>query len=322
MSALGMPSGRDSRLSVLHREELGWLAVPGGAVDDRPAVRRKAAVQEIAPAGRELPEGHLAGQEAFGRRLTAREERERERGGYRRAEEDAAPNRSRARRGDGRRADTDGLRQMITKRGEVAREVARRGVALLGILGQAALDDPAQRRRDLRVQRPRSAPAPRSGSPPACRRRSSSETLSCPSPSRTGSSRRRTGRSGSRPAARSPARATCSRPSPRPRPASFPSRREVRSLAAARPPSDVSFARPKSRILTSPSFVTITFSGFRSRCTIPASCALARPSAICGRDLEQPLDRQRPADRAAPAASSPPPAPSRCRRRESDVPMS
>ena len=45
-------------------------------------------------------------------------------------------------------------------------------------------------------------------------------------------------------------------------------------------PFAVSFARPKSRILTSPSFVTITFSGFRSRCTIPASCAFARPSAI------------------------------------------
>ncbi len=27
--------------------------------------------------------------------------------------------------------------------------------------------------------------------------------------------------------------------------------------------------------------VTITFSGFRSRCTIPVACALASPSAIC-----------------------------------------
>ena len=42
-----------------------------------------------------------------------------------------------------------------------------------------------------------------------------------------------------------------------------------------------SFAKPKSRILTSPSSPTITFSGFRSRCTIPAPCALASPSAIC-----------------------------------------
>ena len=44
----------------------------------------------------------------------------------------------------------------------------------------------------------------------------------------------------------------------------------------------VSFARPKSRILTCPSPVTITFSGFKSRCTIPEACARARPSAICG----------------------------------------
>src|SRR5438045_2885443 len=36
----------------------------------------------------------------------------------------------------------------------------------------------------------------------------------------------------------------------------------------------VSFARPKSRILTSPSFVTKRFSGFRSRWTIPLSCAV------------------------------------------------
>ena len=41
-----------------------------------------------------------------------------------------------------------------------------------------------------------------------------------------------------------------------------------------------SFARPKSRIFTNPSFDTITFSGFRSRCMIPAVCALASPSAI------------------------------------------
>ena len=43
----------------------------------------------------------------------------------------------------------------------------------------------------------------------------------------------------------------------------------------------VSFARPKSRIFTKPSLVTITFSGLRSRCTIPAPCAFARPSDAC-----------------------------------------
>ena len=40
-------------------------------------------------------------------------------------------------------------------------------------------------------------------------------------------------------------------------------------------------AGPKSRIFTKPSRVTMTFSGFRSRCTMFAACALDRPSAIC-----------------------------------------
>ncbi len=38
-------------------------------------------------------------------------------------------------------------------------------------------------------------------------------------------------------------------------------------------------AKPKSRILTTPSSLTITFSGLRSPCTIPASCATAIPAA-------------------------------------------
>jgi len=44
---------------------------------------------------------------------------------------------------------------------------------------------------------------------------------------------------------------------------------------------DASFARPKSRILTNPSSETIRFSGFKSLCAMPASCALASPSATC-----------------------------------------
>src|SRR6266566_7406521 len=39
----------------------------------------------------------------------------------------------------------------------------------------------------------------------------------------------------------------------------------------------VSLAKPKSRIFTRPSRVTKIFSGFRSRWTIPFSCAAARP---------------------------------------------
>jgi hypothetical protein len=40
------------------------------------------------------------------------------------------------------------------------------------------------------------------------------------------------------------------------------------------------FARPKSSTLTLPSGVILTFAGFRSRCTIPFSCAASRASAI------------------------------------------
>jgi hypothetical protein len=40
------------------------------------------------------------------------------------------------------------------------------------------------------------------------------------------------------------------------------------------------FASPKSRILTRPDLVTNRFSGFRSRWTMPFSCAAASPWAI------------------------------------------
>ena len=80
----------------------------------------------------------------------------------------------------------------------------------------------------------------------------------------------------------SPARATCSRAVPSTMPGSVPPGlgRQVRRLESARS-FCISFARPKSRILTRPSFVTKTFSGFRSRWTMPFSCAAARPLAIC-----------------------------------------
>jgi hypothetical protein len=41
------------------------------------------------------------------------------------------------------------------------------------------------------------------------------------------------------------------------------------------------FARPKSSTFTRPSTVTITFSGFTSRCTIPFACAASSPAAAC-----------------------------------------
>jgi hypothetical protein len=41
------------------------------------------------------------------------------------------------------------------------------------------------------------------------------------------------------------------------------------------------FANPKSRIFTTPSGVIRMLAGFRSRCTIPFSCAASRPSISC-----------------------------------------
>src|SRR5262249_21603977 len=46
------------------------------------------------------------------------------------------------------------LRKAITQHGEVASEVARRGVPLVGLLGEAALDEPPKRRRRLEAKRP------------------------------------------------------------------------------------------------------------------------------------------------------------------------
>ena len=66
----------------------------------------------------------------------------------------------------------------------------------------------------------------------------------------------------------------------------------------------VSLARPKSRIFTRPSRVTKMFSGFRSRWTIPFSCAAASPRAICAR-TRWPCAPERRRPRAPRAASAP-----------------
>ncbi len=43
----------------------------------------------------------------------------------------------------------------------------------------------------------------------------------------------------------------------------------------------IAFANPKSNTFTVPSARTLMFCGFRSRCTIPCSCAASSASAIC-----------------------------------------
>ena len=54
----------------------------------------------------------------------------------------------------------------------------------------------------------------------------------------------------------------------------------ARSLPAASSGRLSALARPKSSTLTLPSGVSFTFAGFRSRCTIPFSCAASSASAI------------------------------------------
>ena len=190
-------------------------------------------------------------------------------------------------------ADGNCFGKVITDARELAGEILRRGVAALGILGQAALDDPPQRRRNLRIDRPdrlrllvqdrreRVDRRPLLERPPARRHLVQDRAEA------------RTGPTGNPPTPRSPAPATCSRPCPTIIPGSSPSRWADATPRRCPIPSYVSFARPKSRILTSPSFVTMTFSGFRSRCTIPASCAFEQPLRHLRRDRQELLDRQR-----------------------------
>ena len=77
---------------------------------------------------------------------------------------------------------------------------------------------------------------------------------------------------------RGPAPATCTAPCRQCRRPVDASTEWVDSPAAITDSGRI-FASPKSRILTSPSARTITFSGLTSRCTTPASWAAARPSA-------------------------------------------
>ena len=106
---------------------------------------------------------------------------------------------------------------------------------------------------------------------------------------------------GDRRAGRAPARATCIR---RAQHRSGLGRAEGRASEVRLGGSDTErrLASPKSRIFTRPSSVTNMFSGFRSRWTMPFSCAAARPRAIWMRVLDglaRAASGRRPAARAA-----------------------
>ena len=56
---------------------------------------------------------------------------------------------------------------------------------------------------------------------------------------------------------------------------------ELVALALELATGSIAFARPKSSTFTVPSGRTLTFAGFRSRWTMPSSCAASSAEAIC-----------------------------------------
>ena len=262
------------------REEAHRIAVPGGAVDDRLAIGSKAPRPDDA-----ATEAHLG---PVGQRrcvsLPAEQRREQnarsQRRGAETSDENGAPDAARPPAPVGLDIDAADLAQVILERRQVAGEVSRRAVTLVRLLGQAAVDDPAQSRgrarrggrdRRLRVLADDRRQSLGSGVPlpGALAREHLVEDRA----------ERELVRAKVHAIGRRPARATCIRPCrARCRAAS---RRPRTSRCPLPPPaySGDDLARPKSRILTTPSRVTIRFSGFRSRCTMPRAWAAASPSA-------------------------------------------
>ena len=277
--ALGSASGSESGLDGCLRKSFEGGAVPAGGKDDRLPVRREACRPDRAAAERDLLVGgrrdpcealleERAGRERRDRSaataITALDPRRRaaERGA-------AAPETSGA--GDGR------VGQVLPDALQVAGEIARRGVALFRVLLKAPFHEPSERPRDVRRE-----PSERLGLLADDRRerlgarRALERALAGGHLVEDRTEGELVGAEVDRLAARLLGRHVADGAHHRSR---------ARGAVGMSVPSDGwsfrIFARPKSRILTTPSFDTITFSGFRSRCTIPAACAFARPSAIC-----------------------------------------
>ena len=131
----------------------------------------------------------------------------------------------------------------------------------------------------------RSSRAPLAGSPPACPPRPRPRTRAVPvSISKsTQPNAQMSAALVDRPAL-APARGSC-RPrcpgSSRPRHRRAGDRRRLRRVDAERDRGSSALARPKSRTFTVPSGRSLMFAGFRSRWTMPCSCAASSASAIC-----------------------------------------
>ena len=236
--------------------------------------------EDLAAAVRELTEGRrrTVGRRAERRSRPRRRRRGRSPGPSRRqhAPRGAAPGPATATPGCHR-----GRPGEPRQRLEVEREVARRVEPLLRVLLEAVPHDPLEARLNRLRSSPRDPAAPPAGSPTSSPPPSPGGTRAGPKASRTGSRRTRRGPT----AGRRALPFTCSGdmyPSvPITTPGSVPA---AVGRFVCWPPAVsfcVSFARPKSRILTRPSLVRNRFSGFRSRWMIPFSCAAASPLAIC-----------------------------------------
>ena len=246
------------------------LVPPGRPEDDGLSVGREPRVLDEAAVIRDLADARRGRRTKAAAEKQPGPERDDDRGGGERRRQHPA-GRSR-RRADARR--TLAAHRRLERKGEVARRVEPVFGLLLQAVAQNPLDrgsEPARRLRELRrvLLRDRGHRLGRrvAAEGPFARRasrRRSSRGKRCPS-------------AGPR-ASRAPARATCSPPSPSPYPVPSPSASATASPSAA---ADAALARPKSRIFTRPSDVTKRFSGFRSRWTIPFSCAAASPCAIC-----------------------------------------
>ena len=163
---------------------------------------------------------------------------------------------------------------------EVEREVARRLEPLLRVLLEAVPHDPLEPGLDVLVRRREIRRLLSQDRRHRLRRRVAAERALAREHLVEDRAEGEDVRARVRRLALAPAPATCSRSCPSRRPARCP-RSVGRSVCCSPSVLAISFARPKSRILTRPSFVTNRFSGFRSRWTIPFSCAAARPLAIC-----------------------------------------
>ena len=171
---IGRPERRDGAFGSLEGTDLEGVE---RAKIDALAARRASDEREVAAVGRQGGLAFdLAGLEAHairernrepdrarrrGRTDAARRQRPGERGRQRRGDRPGQrPRQSAPRRGRGSRHAGPAARfaQPVLERREVAREVAGRGVAVVRRLREAALDDPAQRRRRQRGQGRRSAP--------------------------------------------------------------------------------------------------------------------------------------------------------------------